>query len=1097
MGRKRKQWADDDGGSSSDENDSEDDVRGLNADEREERDLFRGKRRQRRRQTEEDKMLGIFAEDSDEDDRRGGRGFRGQGKTRLDAGVRFVSGGRTGGDMDAKDENQALNEDEEDSKNGDSPMDDADSDEDSKPRVPFMHGASDSEEEGMDIDNSGSKGGIGSVLGFSREDPENERPSFGDRGRSGLGGGAGAQENAGGAFLFQKGGLLYNHDKEELSKGAARTQAEAPTPPTRSQSSKKDRVSQLRTDTPRQPSSVSSPSPSAPSPTPSPPPQSPSPRPNKPSRPSKPDHTFGTWERTTSGIGSKLLRAMGWQPGTGLGKEGAGMVKPIDVKLRPKGAGLGTIDERTEAVREQQKMMKEMHGIDYGSDDGETDDEGMKGAGRKKGRKRSTRDGDMDMDLDEPQFKPKSDSWKKTSKTSRARKPQYRTAAEIAEEEAARATPDMTGSAVPVTTHIVDMTGPGGARVRALDTLSTAADTPRYIDPTVHLPELRHNVRLLADLAQHDFVSAVRAKRSQDAAQARMEKERRGADAKIAEAREKEKRLLAVIDAVESLEKAGKAALIVMGSGAEGAESGERALSSCDVALARVERDIARGDRARYGVDAIVVSAVAPLLKRIWATWDPLIDPKLGVSFFLEWMNLMRPSPTLQDTTTYNSRSGNHGAMDENAKSMSPYEALLYHQWLPPVRRAVSTEWDPAVPDQIITLVETWGGMGGGMLSVLGGSAMGVNQESVLPDWMLAMVLDQLIMPKLLRTVASWHPTRSTSSSTNAPIHFWTQPWLGVQHPSSKVHAANNENEHWTSSLVDAVRRRLVTVLGGEWHPRESWGMEVVVKWKDVFAPEAMLSLLRRSVLPKLILTLRSDFSVNPASQDIAPLQSWVLPWYTSGLVPAHLLAAILQIELEPKWLRALWVWLSSPGCDFAAVAAWYGAWKGIFDEALRKEAAVEGMFRKGLDAMNEAALRRKDGLAVEIPRAVLAATEETVPTLPDFLAYDIVQAGRGSPAPGPAKPTINGRTAAQAVTTYRDYLEHFFAERDLTFLPAEGRHAVGSERQVFRIAEPGKKGKALLVEVDGQVMFARVGGKLVAVGGDDVVGIVKEGKSM
>ncbi|RWV85607.1 hypothetical protein GW17_00052592 [Ensete ventricosum] len=51
--------------------------------------------------------------------------------------------------------------------------------------------------------------------------------------------------------------------------------------------------------------------------------------------------SIGEFEVHTKGFGSRLMAKMGFVEGTGLGKEGQGMVQPIQVVKRPKSLGLG------------------------------------------------------------------------------------------------------------------------------------------------------------------------------------------------------------------------------------------------------------------------------------------------------------------------------------------------------------------------------------------------------------------------------------------------------------------------------------------------------------------------------------------------------------------------------------------------------------------------------------------------------------------------------------------------------------------------------------------------------------------------------------
>ena len=49
---------------------------------------------------------------------------------------------------------------------------------------------------------------------------------------------------------------------------------------------------------------------------------------------------FGEWESSTRGLGSRLMRKMGWVVGAGLGRRGEGRVEPVTARLYPSGKSL-------------------------------------------------------------------------------------------------------------------------------------------------------------------------------------------------------------------------------------------------------------------------------------------------------------------------------------------------------------------------------------------------------------------------------------------------------------------------------------------------------------------------------------------------------------------------------------------------------------------------------------------------------------------------------------------------------------------------------------------------------------------------------------
>lgn len=160
---------------------------------------------------------------------------------------------------------------------------------------------------------------------------------------------------------------------------------------------------------------------------------------------SKVPQEFGQFEKFTKGIGSKLMMKMGYKLGQGLGLDGSGRAAPIDVKLRPKGMGIGHggFNERIDPAREP-------------------------------------------IAISSIEIKPVNEGWKKGKKRVSAPKRIYKTVKELSmDQEKSKLQPNHM--------KITDLTGKE-PRVTDLKDIHQANDGP--------LAELIHNVQLVSDIAK-------------------------------------------------------------------------------------------------------------------------------------------------------------------------------------------------------------------------------------------------------------------------------------------------------------------------------------------------------------------------------------------------------------------------------------------------------------------------------------------------------------------------------------------------------------------------------------------------------------------
>jgi tuftelin-interacting protein 11 len=188
-------------------------------------------------------------------------------------------------------------------------------------------------------------------------------------------------------------------------------------------------------------------------------------------------------------FGARMLAKMGWQTGTGLGVTGEGIITPIDQKQRPGKIGLAYrgFKEKTEQSKAEAKRRGEV------LSDNETE------AKSKKVGKKTEKE-------------PRSDAWKKPSKKVKM-KVEYKTYEEIMAEASQKPSLPNIGVIIDATGATVSVEVPSNRymfnghskprEVSSLSEVSFSSWTPST-DPA-RIPEVRHNLRLIADACMSDL----------------------------------------------------------------------------------------------------------------------------------------------------------------------------------------------------------------------------------------------------------------------------------------------------------------------------------------------------------------------------------------------------------------------------------------------------------------------------------------------------------------------------------------------------------------------------------------------------------------
>ncbi|KRZ06570.1 Tuftelin-interacting protein 11, partial [Trichinella zimbabwensis] len=531
---------------------------------------------------------------------------------------------------------------------------------------------------------------------------------------------------------------------------------------------------------------------------------------------------FGDWERHTKGIGGKLLKKMGYEPGKGLGRQSQGIAEPVKAVVRPGRGAIGAYGREANKVLESEEAKVEEEFLEFGN------------YKKKQQLKRTVASERKSRD--------------------KAKRIVYRTWDEVVQEGGTlKRHWAASGGA---STKIIDMTGTEQKVYDSYELYATKKQSDAYRSDRTNfdLPELLHNVDLIIYTVEESILRTDRQMKTITDQNQSLEHECKMLQNCLNSDEEEMQRLEKLNAALDAF------GLLV--------DAGEVSAQDCMRLFKKLQLEFP-DEYKLYDLNRLAIDVVLPIVKEDFVDWEPLQHADHGLQRMLEWRTILEISPEF-----------NGSAQFEN---FDVYHQLVWLAWLPPVRRAVQT-WNVRMPNPMLSLLTAWQAViPGWILENLIEQFIVPKIETEVEEWnplsdvqpvhswfhpWLGFLGDRLqplysnIRGKLGRALTHWNPSDRSAK-------WMLMPWKGVFTPSSM---SGFLARHVLPKLELCLVNFVVDPSGQCLQP---WAD--VMDWLDMIDPCVIGDLLLRHFFPKWLHVLQTWLLCPQPNYE--EIQDWYSNW--------------------------------------------------------------------------------------------------------------------------------------------------------------------------------------------------------------------------